>query len=53
MVGLRGPSVLGLAANQWRLEHAPAYHHSMKVALAKDLLKNSENVCYDLVKVSN
>lgn len=52
VTGLHGHSVLALAANQYRLDHVHVPHPSMKVILARVLLKNSKNVSYDLVKVS-
>ena len=53
VTGLHGHSVLALAANQYRLDRAHVPHHSTKAILVKDLQKNSKNVSYDLVKVSN
>lgn len=53
VVGQCGPSVLGHAANQWRLDRVYVYHHSTRVALAKVLPKNNKNVSCDPVKVSD
>ena len=52
VTGLHGHSVLALAANQYRLDHAHVPHQSMKVILVKVLPKNRKNVSYALVKVS-
>lgn len=52
VVGLHGQSVLGLAANQYRQDHAHARHQNMRVTLVKVMLKNSNVVSYDLVNVS-
>lgn len=53
MLGHRGQSVLALVASQWRPEHAHVHHRNTRVILVKELPKNSENVSYDLVKVSS